>query len=95
MPRVSIMTSEASTYNKAPHARKNGPWEEWELEDAGRHLEHAEQIKANGKLMDAIVKHHAKKAEHHRRLAEEMKPHMKRGLVSKRALDKVSEREHD
>ena len=72
-----------------PHERKDGPWEEHELDHAGRHLERAEQIKDNPKFMGAIAKHHEAKAKHHREIATEMKHHMRRGLVSESAAKKA------
>jgi hypothetical protein len=74
-----------------PHERKDGPWDDYELEDAGNAMERAEQIRGNPKMMEAMAKHHAKKAKHHKKMAEGMKSHMKRGLVSEKALAKASE----
>ena len=86
MPTAAI----ESAY-EPPHERKSGPWEDYELEDAGRTMERADQIRGNPKMMEAMAKHHAKKAKHHKKIAEGMKSHMKRGLVSEKALAKASE----
>lgn len=97
MPRAAITSAnsgeggKAGPY-KAPHERMNGPFEDYELEDGARTMERAEQIKGNPKYMAAIAEHHKKKAKHHHKLAESMKPHMKRGLVSEKAAAKASEK---
>lgn len=75
---------------KPPHERPNGPWDEYELDDAGRHIERAEQVKANPKLMEAVAKHHEKKAKHHHKIAAGLKSAMSRGLVSETAATKAS-----
>jgi hypothetical protein len=99
MPSVSITSAnsgkggEAGPY-KEPHERKDGPWEDYELEDGGRTMERSEAIKGNPKFVEAIAAHHEKKAKHHRKMAAGMKGHMARGLVSEKALKKVSGR-HD
>ena len=99
MPSTAIVSAnsgkggEAGPY-KAPHERMNGPFDDYELEDAGRTMERADQIRGNPKLVEAVAKHHEKKAKHHRKMAEAMKPHMKRGLVSEKALEKASKRDH-
>jgi hypothetical protein len=80
---------------KEPHEREHGPWHDWELMDAGRTLEHGEKIKGNHKFMEAIAKHHEEKAKHHRELSTEMKHHMRRGLVSEKALEKASRSNHE
>jgi hypothetical protein len=77
-----------------PHERKDGPWEDHELEHAGHHLEKAEKIKANPKFVEAIAKHHEKKAKAHHKLASSLKHHMARGLVSEKALEKASANNH-
>jgi hypothetical protein len=97
MPSVAITSANSGEGGKAgpyvePHKRKDGPWDEYDLEDAGRHLERAEQIKSNPKFVEAIAAHHEKKAKRHKKLAGEMRGHMKRGLVSEKALAKVSEK---
>jgi hypothetical protein len=97
MPSVAITSAnsgkggDAGPY-KAPHERKDGPWDEYELEDGGRTMERAEAIKSNPKFVEAVAAHHEKKAKHHRKLAKGMKGHMKRGLVSEKALAKATER---
>jgi hypothetical protein len=99
MPRVAITSANSGEGGKAgpyvqPHKRKDGPWDEYDLEDAGRAMERAEEISGNPKFVEAIAKHHEKKAKHHRKLAQGMKGHMKRGLVSEKALEKASESNH-
>jgi hypothetical protein len=97
MPRISTDSKsglsagkgEAMHEYKEPHERSSG-WQDYELEDAGRHLERADKIKANPKFVEAIARHHEKKAAHHRKLAEGMKGHLKRGLVSEKALEKAA-----
>jgi hypothetical protein len=74
-----------------PHERKDGPWDDHELEYAGERLEHAEKIKANPKYVEAIAKHMEKKAAHHKKMAAHMRGHMKRGMVSDRAMHKFAE----
>lgn len=97
MPKAEIMSAnsgkggEAGPYVPA-HERKSGPWDEYELEDAGRTMERAEEIRGNPKFVEAVAAHHEKKAKRHKKLAGEMRGHMKRGLVSETALAKVSER---
>ena len=90
MPREDIETStdEPRKY-VPPHERKNGPWDSYELEDMGHHLERAEQIGKNPKLVEAIAKHQEKKAATHRKMAGKMRGHMKRGLVSDRQYEKA------
>jgi hypothetical protein len=89
---LSVNANEKMHEYVEPHERKDGPWEEHELENAGRHLEHAENIKENPKFVEAIAKHHEAKAKHHRELATEMKHYLKRGLVSEEALKKAFDR---
>lgn len=72
---------------REPHERKDGPWDEYELEDAGRHMEMAEKVKGNPKMAEAVAKHHEKKAKRHRKIAHEMRGHMARGMVSEKALE--------
>jgi hypothetical protein len=92
MPRVEIMTStETPKKYVEPHERKDGPWDEYELEDAGRHMEVAEKIKANPKMVEAVAKHHEKKAKRHKKIASGMRHHMSRGLVSDKAMHKFAE----
>ena len=88
MPRAEIIS--ANSKYTPPHERKNGPWDEYELDEAGRHLDHAEQIKANPKMVEAVAKHHKKKAKHHQQIAESLSGPMKRGLVSETAATKAS-----
>lgn len=97
MPKAAIMSANDSNEPvryAPPHERKNGPFDDYELEDGARTMERAEQIKGNPKYMDAIAAHHKKKAKHHHKMAEMMKPHMKRGLVSEKALEKASASNH-
>jgi hypothetical protein len=97
MPKAEIMSANDSrepVKYTPPHERKNGPWDEYDLEDGGRTMERAEEIRGNPKYVEAIAKHHEKKAKHHRKLAEGMKSHMKRGLVSERALEKAAKSNH-
>ena len=89
MPSTTI----ESAYT-APHERKNGPWHDHELDDAGRHVEMADKIKGNPKFAEAVAKHHEKKAKRHHALAAGMKVHMKRGLVSEKQLEKASKSNH-
>ena len=77
-----------------PHERTSGNFDDYELDDAGRHIEMADKIKSNPHMMKALAEHHAKKAAKHKKLAESMKPHMKRGLVSEKALEKASHKNH-
>ena len=93
MPKSGIMTANDSDEPvkwTPPHERKDGPWEDHELEMAGNDMERADQIRGNPKMMDAMAKHHAKKAKHHKKLAEGMKGHKKRGLISEKAFEKAS-----
>jgi hypothetical protein len=89
---LSTNAPEAMHEYKEPHERKDGPWEDYELEHAGRTIDHAEKIKANPKLVEAVAKHHEKKAKMHHKLASGLKHHMARGLVSEKALAKASKR---
>lgn len=95
MPKVEITSANsgeggtAGPY-KSPHERKSGPWDEYELEDGGRTMERAQEISGNPAYVEAIAKHHEKKAKKHRKLAASMKGHMARGLVSEDALKKAS-----
>lgn len=94
MPSVAITSANSGKPERyqEPHERKSGPWDEWEMDDAGRTMERADKIRGNPKFVEAIAKHHEKKAAHHRKLAEGMKSHMKRGLVSEKAAAKASEK---
>ena len=97
MPHAEIMSANDSREPikyTPPHERKGGPWEDYELEDAGHTMERAAQIHSNPKFVEAIAKHHEKKAKKHRKLADGMREHMKRGLVSENALDRVSGSKH-
>jgi hypothetical protein len=94
MPKAEITSANSGEGGKAgpykePHEREIG-WDEWELEHAGHQMEEADKIKANPKYVEAIAKHHEKKAKKHRKLAASMKGHMARGLVSEKALEKAS-----
>ena len=96
MPKAEIMSANsgeggtaAGPYTPA-HERKNGPWDEYEMDDAGRTVERADQIRGNPKMMEAMAAHHKKKAKHHRKMAESMRGPMKRGLVSEKAFEKAS-----
>lgn len=94
MPSVAITSANSGEGGKAgpykePHERESG-WDEWELEHSGRTMEDAEKIKGNPKFVEAIAKHHEKKAKKHRKMAAGMRDHMKRGLVSDKALEKAS-----
>lgn len=96
MPSVSITSANSGEGGKSgpyveAHKRKDGPWDEYDLESAGHTMQRAEEIKGNPKLVEAVAAHHEKKAKHHRKMAAGMKGHMKRGLVSEKALAKVSE----
>jgi hypothetical protein len=94
MPRAAIESSTQTPYRE-PHERESGPWEDHELEQGGHHLERAEQIKANSKFVEAIAKHHEKKASMHRKLAKGMRHHMGRGMISEKAMKHaVERREH-
>ncbi len=93
MPKVSIQSANSGEReHKEAHERMHGPWDDWEIGEASRHLERAEKIKENPKFMEAIAKHHEEKAKHHRELATEVKHHMQRGLVSEKALHRASEK---
>ena len=95
MPRAAIESSTATPGNekyREPHERSNGPWDEYEKDDAGRTLERAEKIKANGKFVAEIAKHHQKKSKHHHEIASKLKHHMKSGLVSDKALERAASR---
>lgn len=96
MPRAAIESStETPMDRKEAHERPNGPWDDWELDEGGRHLERAEKIKANGKYVEAIAKHHEKKAKTHRDLAHKARHLRKSGAVSDKALERAAERKHD
>jgi hypothetical protein len=91
MPKVEIMTGTASPGKYVePHERKDGPWDEYELEDAGRHIERADKIRSNPKMMEAVAKHHEKKAKRHRAIAGEMRHHMNAGHVSEKAMERAA-----
>ncbi len=95
MPKAEIMSANDSREPvkwAPPHERKNGPWDEYDLEDAGRTMERADKIRGNSKFVDAIAKHHERKSKKHRDLADKLKGHMKRGLVSEKAAAKASEK---
>jgi hypothetical protein len=67
MPHAEITSANSGEGGKAgpyvePHKRKDGPWNEYDLESAGSAMEHAEAIKSNPKFVEAIAKHHEKKA---------------------------------
>jgi hypothetical protein len=91
MPRAAIESSTATPYRE-PHERKDGPWQDYELEEGGRHLERAEQIKGNGKYVEAIAKHHEKKAKMHRGLAHKARHLRGAGMISDKALERAAER---
>jgi hypothetical protein len=95
MPKSAITSAQDEPGKwTPPHERKNGPWDSYDLEDASRTMERADQIRANEKMVEAVGKHHEKRAAHHRKLAKSMKRHMKRGLVSEKALEKASRADH-
>ena len=72
------------------HERKNGPWDDYELEDMGRHVEMADKVKSNPKLMAAMAEHHRKKSKKHADMAKMMRPAMARGLISETQATKAS-----
>lgn len=93
MPRAAIASSTGTPNDrKEAHERKDGPWDEWELEEGGRHLERADKIKGNAKYVEAIAKHHESKAKHHRKLAHEARHLRGRGMISEKAMAKASEK---
>lgn len=93
MPRAAIESSTATPErHKEPHERPNGPWEEWELEDGGRTMEHADRVKGNPKYVEAIAKHHEKKAKLHHGLAMKARHLRKSGAISDKALERAAER---
>jgi len=95
MPRAAIESSTASPDKyREPHERSNGPWDDYELDEGGRHLDRAEKIKANGKYVEAIAKHHEKKAKTHRDLAHKARHLRKSGAISDKALERAAERKH-
>lgn len=95
MPRAAIESSTATPEKyREPHERKEGPWDDYELDEGGRHLERAEKIKANGKYVEAIAKHHEKKASTHRNLAHQARHLRKSGMISDKALEKASNKHH-
>jgi hypothetical protein len=96
MPRVAIETSTATPARKyrEPHERANGPWDAYELEDGGRALERAEQVKGNPKYVEAIAKHHEAKAKLHHGLAHKARHMRKSGAISDRALERAADRKH-
>jgi hypothetical protein len=95
MPRTAIETSTATPeQHKPPHERPSGPWDDWETEDAGQTLERAEKIKANGKFVEHIAKHHEAKAKLHHGLAHKARYMRKSGAISDRALERAAERKH-
>ena len=55
-----------------PHERPNGPWDDYELSDAARHVHHVHQISKNLKFMEAIKKHMEKEAEEKHESARQM-----------------------
>ena len=77
-----------------PHERKDGPWDEYELDDAGRHIERAEKIKGNPKFVEAIAKHHEKKAKTHSELADKTRGLRKSGHISEKALMNAEAKRH-
>ena len=92
MPKAEIESAASPSKYVPPHERKDGPWDSYELEDCGRHCEMADKIRDNPKLMEAMAKHHEKRAAEHHKIARSMKPHMKRGMVSEAALEKAAKR---
>ena len=91
MPKAEIMFANSGNEpRKEAHERMHGPWDNWEIEDAARHMDRAHKIMGNPKFMEAITKHHEAKAKEHHEMVAHMKPHMKRGLVSEKALEKAS-----
>ena len=79
----------------APHERKDGPWDDYELDEMGHHVERAEKIKGNPKLMAAMAKHQEKRAKKHSHMAKMMRPAMARGLVSETQATKASMKDLD
>lgn len=94
MPRAAIESAQGNTPSKyrEPHERSSGPWQDYELEDGGRALERAEKVKGNPKYVEAIAKHHEKKAKLHHGLAEKARHLRKSGAISDKALAKAAER---
>ena len=94
MPHAEISKGAGKPYDgdkyKPPHERPSGPWDDYELEDGGHALERAEKIKANAKYVDAIAKHHEKKAKVHSKLAVETRALRRSGKISDEALRKAS-----
>lgn len=90
MPHAEIMSADSGKKYREPHERESGPWDDYEKEEAGRTLERAEKIKGNAKFVEAVAKHHEAKAATHRKLAKGMRGHMKRGLVSERAMERAA-----
>lgn len=93
MPRAAIESSTATPYRE-PHERKDGPWQDHELEEGGRHLERAEKIKGNGKYVEAIAKHHEGRAKTHRKLAHQARHLRGQGMISDKALARAAEKRH-
>lgn len=95
MPRAAIESStQTPSKYREPHERSNGPWQDYELDEGGRHLERAEKIKANGKYVEAIAKHHEKQAKMHHGLAHKARGLRKSGAISEMALEKAAKRKH-
>lgn len=94
MPRAAIESSTATSSHqyKEPHERKDGPWDDYEKEEAGRTLERADKIKANGKFVEAVAKHHEHKAKLHHGLAMKARHLRKSGAISDKAFEKAAER---
>lgn len=74
---------------KEPHERKNGPWDDYELAEGARHIDHAEKIKGNKKFAEAIAKHAQGRAEEHERVAEHAKRLAKSGHISEKQMAKM------
>lgn len=94
MPRPPNATESDPHKYVEPHERKDGPWDEYELDDAGRHIERAEKIKGNPKFVEAIAKHHEKKAKTHSELADKTRGLRKSGHISEKALMNAEAKRH-
>lgn len=78
-----------------PHERASGPWDDYELDDAARHIEGANRVAKNGKFAEAVAKHMEKKAARHKESARHARHLAKHGLISEAAMNRVAKKAKD
>jgi hypothetical protein len=92
MPRVSIMTSTATPWRGGEGKPKNGGYDDWQLEDAERTLDRADDIRKDAKLCEAIAKHAEGRSKSYHALAGRAAGYHKAGKISDKALARVVEK---